>query len=88
MPQVVDLPKFSMQGALAAMFTITSCYLWATHQVVPQDLLLINGIVVSFFFGNKAGSQAAVNAINAAAVAPAPLAPPYIPPVVIQPDGK
>lgn len=42
-----------MQSFLASIFSATSCYLWITKGIVPQDLLLINGIVVAFYFGNK-----------------------------------
>ena len=57
-----------MQSVLALMFSAASCYLWVTKGVVPQDLLLINGIVVAFYFGNKAKTGDTV-----------PLAKPYIP---------
>lgn len=42
-----------MQAVLAIMLTGTSCAIWLQGRVVPQDLILLNGIVAAFYFGNK-----------------------------------
>lgn len=60
--------NIQMQSFLAAVFSVTSCYLWISKGVVPQDLLLINGIVVAFYFGNKTANPTTP-----------PLAKPFIP---------
>lgn len=49
--------EMNMRSAIAAAFTITTCFLWATGQTVPQELLLVNTLVVGWYFGDKRGRR-------------------------------
>ena len=69
MPAFLKGFNIQMQSFLAALFSTTSCWLWISKGNVPQDLLLINGIVVAFYFGNKLNSVPT----------PEPLAKPFVP---------
>lgn len=42
-----------VQGLITAAFVVTTCYLWATGQPVPDQLWTANTIVIGFFFGAK-----------------------------------
>jgi len=42
-----------LQGFITAVLISSCCYLWISGQTVPQDLQLVTGIVVGFFFGGK-----------------------------------
>jgi hypothetical protein len=42
-----------ISGLLALMLVATGCYLWATGHTVPQELYLLLGTIVGFFFGAK-----------------------------------
>ncbi len=50
---ITALKGVSVQAVLAIMLTGTSCAIWLQGRVVPQDLILLNGIVAAFYFGNK-----------------------------------
>lgn len=65
------LSQFSMRGALAGLFSVTTCYLWATGATVPTDLLVVNTLVVGFYFGRYGTVPEPPKE--------APLAKPYIP---------
>lgn len=58
------IDKFSVQAILAIILTATSCIIWIQGRTVPQDLILLNGIVAAFYFGNKLGEKKATDAIN------------------------
>jgi hypothetical protein len=42
-----------ISGLLALMLVATGCYLWASGHTVPQELYLLLGTIVGFFFGAK-----------------------------------
>jgi hypothetical protein len=42
-----------ISGLLALMLVATGCYLWASGRTVPQELYLLLGTIVGFFFGAK-----------------------------------
>jgi hypothetical protein len=67
---VESLKGVGMQGVLAVLLTLTTCFLWSQGRPVPQDLILLNGIVMAFYFGNKTADRRAAE--------PA-LAPPSLP---------
>jgi hypothetical protein len=48
-----------ISGMLALMLVATGCYLWATGKNVPQELYLLLGTIVGFFFGAKQYSTTA-----------------------------
>ena len=55
MDKFYDLLRESVifQGILVVMVSGTVCYLYATGQDVPKELLIIFGTIVGFFFGGK-----------------------------------
>lgn len=55
MQRFLDLLRESVivQGFITASFVVTTCYLWATGQPVPQELWTANTVVLGFFFGAK-----------------------------------
>lgn len=46
------------QGLITVALVVTTCYLWATGQPVPNALYTMDTIVVGFFFGSKAQQSA------------------------------
>jgi hypothetical protein len=42
-----------IQGVVTLAFVITTCYLYATGQQVPDSLIQLDGLAVGFFFGAK-----------------------------------
>ena len=42
-----------LQGFITAVLISSCAYLWVTGQPIPQDLQLVTGVVVGFFFGGK-----------------------------------
>jgi hypothetical protein len=42
-----------ISGLLALMLVATGCYLWVSGRTVPQELYLLLGTIVGFFFGAK-----------------------------------
>lgn len=51
-----ELVKSSVivQGLVTLVLVLTTCYLYATSQPVPESLLSLDGLVIGFFFGSKA----------------------------------
>lgn len=46
-----------ISGILALMLTLTACYMWASGYSVPQELYIMLGTIVGFFFGGKVQMQ-------------------------------
>jgi hypothetical protein len=44
------------RGVLALLFSGTTCYLWATGDPVPAELIAINATVVGVYFGARIAS--------------------------------
>lgn len=51
------------QGLITASLVLTTCYLWATGETVPNELWTADTIVLGFFFGAKV-QQTASNLIQ------------------------
>lgn len=47
-----------LQAILALMFGGTVCYMFATHQEVPGELLTLLGTIVGYYFGSKTQAAA------------------------------
>ena len=45
-----------ISGLVALLMTGVACYLWATGQTVPEQLFILLGTVIGFFFGAKQGT--------------------------------
>lgn len=45
-----------MQAVITCVLMITICYMYATGQEVPDQLLTFFGIVLGFYFGSKVQS--------------------------------
>lgn len=54
---VMELLRESVlvSGALAMALVATACYLWISNLAVPEELFILLGTVVGFFFGSKVG---------------------------------
>jgi len=48
-----------ISGLVALLMTGVACYLWATGEVVPEQLFILLGTVIGFFFGAKQGTVVA-----------------------------
>lgn len=46
-----------ISGILALALTLTACYMWANGNTVPQELYIMLGTIVGFFFGGKVQMQ-------------------------------
>lgn len=66
--------EFSTRAFIAAAFTITSCYMFATQVPIPSELMVLNTAVIIDYFRSK-GNEV-VSGVDAKLPAP------YIP------DGK
>ena len=47
-----------ISGLVALLMTGVACYLWATGTEVPEQLFILLGTVIGFFFGAKQGTAA------------------------------
>lgn len=47
-----------ISGLVALLMTGVACYLWATGVDVPEQLFILLGTVIGFFFGAKQGTAA------------------------------
>lgn len=67
------LGSMGIQAIISVMLTGTCCFLWATGQVVPSDLIVLTGMVVAHWLGRK-GAEAGF-----AAASPPPPPPVFVP---------
>ncbi len=53
--RLLDLMQQSVltQFMITSSLVITTCYLYATSGVVPNDLLTLDTLVIGFYFGSK-----------------------------------
>lgn len=61
MAAIISLLRESVlvQGGITLALVLTTCYLWATGQEVPDQLWTADTVVIGFFFGAK--TQQVVN---------------------------
>lgn len=71
----LGLPDGSVRAALALVLTVTTAYLWATAQVVPDPLLVTTTAVVTYYFASRNANVDVVNAVRSEEEIDAP----YIP---------
>lgn len=53
-----------ISGILSLALTVTACYMWLAGRTVPQELYILLGTVVGFFFGGKVQTQAQSHATH------------------------
>jgi hypothetical protein len=75
--QPLGLPKGSIRAIMTLAVTLVTLYLFATGQVVPTELLVVNTLIMGNYFGAR-GKGDEVDAVTRA-LQPEPLAAPYIP---------
>lgn len=56
MNDFVELLKTSviLQAIITLVLLITICYMYATKQAVPQELINFFAVILGFYFGSKA----------------------------------
>jgi hypothetical protein len=58
MKEPLSLPHGSIRAVLAVALTGTCCFLWATGQALPGELLALASGVVGFYFASRQGEVA------------------------------
>jgi len=67
-----SFPAGNVRAVLALLFSGVTGYLYATGGIVPNDLLLVTGVVVTFYFNSRGEEERAKIAFGPE------IAPPYV----------
>lgn len=62
----IDLISEIASAAIAVVAIITTCLLALRSQVIPSTIMVIDGVVVGFYFGQKLGQSAVHTVANMA----------------------
>lgn len=57
MKEPLGLPRGSVRSVIALLFSATTSYLFATGQAIPNELMLLVGVVVTFYFKTRSDEQ-------------------------------
>lgn len=76
----MGLPRGTVRSVLALMITGTICFLFATGNAVPGELLVLGGTAIAFYFDSRSNSanDAATIALTSAVAAAVPPAEPMV----------